>query len=173
MKSLFPFDFGGGGHWFRVFNVSNAMSVSQLTILFGTMTGNAEDLATQIQERADAAGVSTTLKDLAKYPAEALKQEQEVAIVISTWGEGDPPDEAEEFCFAVFDGKVKDLASLRYSIVALGDSSYDDFCGCGRKLDEALRKQGATRVMDRVELDIDFEDGFASWLDQYEAYLKS
>ena len=145
----------------------------KLTILFGTMTGNAEDLATQVQERADETGLQTEIKDLADYPAESLKEESEVAIVISTWGEGDPPDEAEDFCYAVLDQKVTGLNHLKYAIVALGDSSYDDFCGCGRKLDEALSAQGATRVIDRVDLDIDFEEGFETWLEKYTEYLKA
>lgn len=149
------------------------MSDKNLTILFGTMTGNAEDLATQIQERADELGFATDVKDLAAYPAEDLSQETEVAIVISTWGEGDPPDEAEDFCFGIYDKKISDLENVRYSIVGLGDSSYDDFCGCSRKLDESLEKHGATRVMDRVDLDIDFEDGFEAWLEKYSEYLKS
>lgn len=148
------------------------MSDKQLTILFGTMTGNAEDLATQIQEKADELGYSTELKDLAEYPAEQLASENEVAIVISTWGEGDPPDEAEDFCFAVYDGKVSDVSKLRYSIVSLGDSSYDEFCGCGKKLDESLTKMGATRVIERPDLDIDFEDGFEEWLGKYAEYLQ-
>ena len=149
------------------------MSNQKLTILFGTMTGNAEDLATQIQEKADELGFTTDLRDLADYPAEDLAEESEVAIVISTWGEGDPPDEAEDFCFALYDGKVSGLENLRYCVVALGDSSYDDYCGCGRKIDETLKKQGATRVMDRVDLDIDFEDGFEAWLEKYAEYLES
>jgi len=149
------------------------MSDQKLTVLFGTMTGNAEDLATQIQEKADELGITTELKDLADYPAENLANESEVAIVISTWGEGDPPDEAETFYYNIIDEKVSGLGKLRYAIVALGDSSYDDFCGCGRKLDESLAKLGATRVMDRVDLDIDFEEGFEAWLENYVTYLQA
>ena len=150
-----------------------SMSDPKLTVLFGTMTGNAEDLATQIQEKADELGFETSLKDLADYPATELAGESEVAIVISTWGEGDPPDEAETFYYDIVDEKVAGLGKLKYTIVALGDSSYDDFCGCGRKLDESLTKQGAKRVMDRIDLDIDFEDGFEAWLEKYAAYLEA
>lgn len=149
------------------------MSEQKLTVLFGTMTGNAEDLATLIQEKADEIGFETELKDLADYPAQELADESEVAIVISTWGEGDPPDEAEDFFYDVIDKKVAGLGNLKYAIVALGDSSYDDFCGCGRKLDESLSEQGATRVFDRVDLDIDFEEGFEAWLEGYGEYLQS
>jgi len=149
------------------------MSEQKLTVLFGTMTGNAEDLATLIQEKADEIGFETELKDLADYPAQELADESEVAIVISTWGEGDPPDEAEDFFYDVIDKKVAGLGKLKYAIVALGDSSYDDFCGCGRKLDESLSEQGATRVFDRVDLDIDFEEGFEAWLEGYGEYLQS
>ncbi len=149
------------------------MSDNKLTVLFGTMTGNAEDLATQIQEKADELGFETQLKDLAEYPAGDLAKESEVAIVISTWGEGDPPDEAEDFYYAIVDGKVPGLDNLKFSMVSLGDSSYDDFCGCGRKLEESLTKQGASRVMDRVDLDIDFEEGFEAWLEGYASYLQA
>ncbi len=149
------------------------MSDKYLKVFYGTMTGNAEDLATQVQEKADELGYETDLVDLADYPAADLAKEKEISIVISTWGDGDPPDEAEQFCFDLYDGKVDSLAGLKYSIVALGDSSYDDFCGCGRKVDESLSKLGATRVLERPDLDIDFEDGFEEWLEKYVAYLQS
>ena len=101
-----------------------------------------------------------------------LKNEKKLAIVISTWGEGDPPDDAEEFCFDLYDGKAGDLPGVEFSVCSLGDSSYDDFCGCGRKVEEALVKAGAKKILDRADLDVDFEDGYEEWANKFIATLK-
>ncbi|MGF1530438.1 MAG: flavodoxin domain-containing protein [Puniceicoccaceae bacterium] len=140
---------------------------NKLKILFGTMTGNAEECANTLSEKCQAAGIETEVQDLADYPAESLQNEERVAIVISTWGEGDPPDDAEEFCYGVYDQKAGDLPNLEFAVCALGDTSYDEFCGCGKKLEEALLKSGAKKIFDRTDLDVDFEDGFNEWADNF------
>ncbi|MDD4350530.1 MAG: flavodoxin domain-containing protein [Opitutales bacterium] len=148
------------------------MSKESVSVYFGTMTGNAEELATRTRDAIADLGIKVTMEDLAKVPAARIAGDGEAVFVISTWGDGEPPDEAEEFYYAVVDGKAGSIENLRYAVVALGDSSYDDFCGCGRKLDEALEKQGAQRVLSRVDLDIDYDEGFEGWLERYLAYLQ-
>ena len=82
-------------------------------------------------------------------------------MIISTWGEGDPPSEAEDFCNDLYEGEgVPDLAHLDFAVCGLGDTGYDVFCGCGKDVDAALEKHGATRFIDRVDLDVDFDDDF-------------
>jgi sulfite reductase (NADPH) flavoprotein alpha-component len=144
-----------------------------IKILFGTMTGNAEECANVLADKLKESGVDAEVGDAADYPVENLQQEETVALVFSTWGEGDPPDDAEDFCYDLYDGKAGSLPNLRFAVCALGDSSYDDFCGCGRKIEEALIKAGSQKIMDRVELDVDFEDGFEEWADRFVAAVRS
>jgi len=142
------------------------MSDQKVKVLFGTMTGNAEELANDLAERLETAGIGAEVADAAEYDVPNLQSESKVAIVISTWGEGDPPDDAEDFCFDLYDGKAGDLSKMQFAICSLGDSSYDDFCGCGRKVEESLIKAGAKKIIDRVDLDVDFEEGYEKWADQ-------
>lgn len=143
-----------------------------IKILFGTMTGNAEELANDLSDKLSDVGYRTTVEDAGNYDVTNLRNEKRVAIVISTWGEGDPPDDAEDFCFDLYDGKAGELPELEFSVCSLGDSSYDDFCGCGRKVEEALLKAGARKIVDRADLDVDFEDGYEAWAENLVAALK-
>ena len=139
------------------------MEKKPIKVLFGTMTGNSEDLAEQTVEKLKEAGYDVALESLDGFETDKFSGMQRAIIVISTWGEGDPPDECEDFCFALYDGKAPDLKHLDYCVLALGDSSYDDFCGCGRKVDDAVHKLGGQRFMDRKQLDVDFDDDFDAW----------
>ncbi len=134
-----------------------------LLILYGTETGNAEDLAEQTLNRAQEAGIEARMENVFNFPPEKLKEEQRVAIIISTWGEGDPPDEATDFCEALNNDEVTGLDNLEYTVCALGDTGYDDFCGCGRRVDESLARNGAKAILARKECDVDFEDPFEEW----------
>jgi len=142
-------------------------------VLFGTMTGNAEDLANDLVDKLKEAGQQAEARDVADMPVSELQGMQLAAVIISTWGEGDPPDSAEEFCFDVYDGKPGGLSGLSFGVCSLGDSSYEDFCGCGRKVEEALVKQGATKIVDRVDLDVDFEDGYEEWAARFIAAVSA
>lgn len=141
------------------------MEKKPVTVFFGTMTGNAEDLAERTAERLNTEGHESSLVSLDDYEPSDLANVQRAIVVISTWGEGDPPDECEDFCYSLYDGEVSDLQNMDYCVFALGDSSYDDFCGCGRKVDESLSQHGATCFMERKEVDVDFDDDFDEWLE--------
>ena len=127
------------------------------------MTGNAEELAEDLAEKLGKIGYATEVRDAGDYDVENLQNERKLAVVISTWGEGEPPDDAEDFCFALYEGKAGELPDLEFAVCALGDTSYDDFCGCGRRVEEALLKAGASKIIDRVDLDVDFEGGYDEW----------
>ncbi len=134
-----------------------------IKILYGTMTGNAEELAEDLAEKLGKIGYATEVRDAGDYDVENLQNERKLAVVISTWGEGEPPDDAEDFCFALYEGKAGELPDLEFAVCALGDTSYDDFCGCGRRVEEAFLKAGASKMIDRVDLDVDFEGGYDEW----------
>ena len=135
-----------------------------MTILFGSQTGNGEAIARQLESEARARGFAVKLESLADFKPASLKRERLVTFVISTHGEGDPPDDAELFHEFLLSGKAPKLDGLKFSILALGDSSYVNFCQTGREFDERLEALGATRIAPMVECDVDFEEDASAWM---------
>lgn len=143
-----------------------------LYIIYGTMTGNAENLAETLGKRCEAEGIAHEVVSVEDWPLERFKDAGRTVLIFSTWGDGEPPDEAVDFCEDVYDDKAE-VSHLEYAVVGLGDSSYDDFCGCARRLDEAFERGGAKRLIERVELDVDYDDDFADWLDRFFAAISA
>ena len=100
------------------------------------------------------------------YPLKDLAGERLLTVVISTHGDGDPPDDARGFVEHITGKRAPKLEGLAYAVLALGDSSYPKFCETGRQVDERLAALGARRLLPRVECDVDFERLAAPWLDQ-------
>ncbi|MDT8399287.1 MAG: assimilatory sulfite reductase (NADPH) flavoprotein subunit [Pseudomonadales bacterium] len=141
-----------------------ASSPSTLTILFGSQTGNAEAVAQQVLAAARDHGIQATLLDMAAYKPRDLKKEQALLLVVSTQGEGDPPDSAQELHAFLHGNKAPQLDGLRYSVLALGDSSYEYFCKTGKDFDQRLSELGAERVHERVDCDLDYDDAAEQWI---------
>ena len=144
---------------------AQAEASEPLTILYGSQTGNAEDVAEQLRERAEAAGLNATVHDMLDYKPKDLKKEQNLIVCVSTHGEGDPPDNAEELHEFLFGKKAPKLDGLRFSVLAFGDTSYDNFCQTGKDFDAQLEKLGGKRMAERVDLDVDFDDAAEAWID--------
>lgn len=138
----------------------------QLTVLYGSQTGNAQTLAEQFKSEAESQGIATTLISLADYKPRNILKEQYVVLMVSTHGEGDPPDDAEIFHEFIFADKAPDLSNLSYGVLALGDSSYEQFCQTGIEFDQQFAKLGATRLVDRVDCDLDFAEDAQQWQQQ-------
>lgn len=136
-----------------------------LTILYGSQTGNGEAIAAALAAQAGEQGFATTLHSLADYRQSNLRRESLVVFVVSTHGEGDPPDDAELFHEFLLSPRAPQLPELGYAVLALGDSSYVNFCQTGRELDVRLAELGARRLLPIAECDVDFEADAASWSD--------
>src|SRR5690554_2419285 len=138
----------------------------ELTVLFGSQTGNAEELAQRLAARALDRGVSAKAIDMADYKPRQLKNEQYLAVLASTHGEGDPPDNALDLHEFLHGKKAPKLDGLRYSVLSLGDSSYEHFCKTGQDFDNKLAALGATALAERVDCDVDYEDQAEDWINR-------
>jgi uncharacterized iron-regulated membrane protein/flavodoxin len=145
---------------------------NSVLILFGTVTGNAESLAQRTAEVIARRGFDVRVKDMAHYTVDALSQESCVVIITSTYGNGEPPDDAAPFWEGVVQRDGLNLRGIKFSVLALGNSTYDHFCKCGRDLDAALERHGATRLYPRVDCDVDYDVPAKRWTEGVIASLQ-
>lgn len=145
--------------------LDNAPEGASLHILFGSRSGNAESVARQLRSAVSSAGIQVRLTDLNDYNPENIQQETNIVLVVSTYGDGNPPASAQSFYDYLFSGKITSL-HLNYSVCALGDSSYERFCQAGFDFDNRLHALGARRILERTEFDIDYEDRAGAWFKQ-------
>jgi sulfite reductase (NADPH) flavoprotein alpha-component len=135
-----------------------------LTLLWGSQTGTAEGLAKRFAKEANTRGFDAKVADLGAYPVGKLATERNLIVLTSTYGDGEPPDNAAGFWSALKDEAAPRLESLRYSVLALGDTNYAGFCQFGKDCDERLLALGASRVFARTDCDIDYEEPAKQWL---------
>lgn len=134
-------------------------------ILYGTVTGTAETLANKLATELRSDGVTTRVRDMAHCQPGVLTQANCVLLVVSTYGDGEPPDDAVHFWESVVRGNGLDLRGVHYSVLALGNTTYDQFCKCGRDFDAALERHGARRIYPRVDCDVDYDAPARLWFD--------
>ena len=134
-----------------------------LTILFGTHTGHCEEIAHQLEARANQKGIATKLISLYDYKVRDLNKEENLALIVSTHGEGEPPLMAEGLLDFVKNGKAK-INNLKYSVLALGDRSYKFFCQTGIEFDKWFGKLGGTEIQALVKCDVDYEAQATKWI---------
>ena len=139
-------------------------SSQPLTVLYGTESGNSEELAALSAKVAKKRGFKPAVKNMAEISPDDLGKVENLLVIVSTWGEGDPPEAAVDFYGELMNG-ARELKDLRFSVCALGDTSYEQFCKIGKDVDARLEELGGTRVAPRQDCDVDFEEAHASWLD--------
>ncbi len=134
-----------------------------LTILYGTETGNCRELAKGLAASAAERGLSPEVFDMSNYKTRRLKDEQDLLIIVSTYGEGDPPQPSVGFFEFVEGKRAPKLEGVRFAVLALGDSTYDLYCEAGKRIDRRFEELGAERLQPRVDCDIDYDDPAADW----------
>ena len=140
-----------------------AAARERLHVFFASQTGNGEAVARALGMEAERAGVAVDVQSLAGLRPAALKKLKHAAFIISTHGEGDPPDDALDLFDYLQSPRAARLENLRFRVLALGDRSYSQFCAAGRQLEALLLARGAETFADRVECDIDYQQAASAW----------
>jgi sulfite reductase (NADPH) flavoprotein alpha-component len=141
------------------------VAVPSLTIISASHTNNGRKICEKLLAAVQATGVQARMIKAGDYQPREIAKEKLLYIVISTHGDGDPPDEARGLYEFLGTKRAPQLPELQYSVLALGDTSYPKFCEAGRVVDERLAKLGAKRLLPRVDCDVDFEKLAKTWSD--------
>ncbi|MBV7434920.1 sulfite reductase subunit alpha [Cardiobacteriaceae bacterium TAE3-ERU3] len=136
-----------------------------LTILYGSQTGNAEDLAWQCADLAKEHGLAALVVDMDDCSLDSLAETERLLVITSTYGEGEMPDNAEALWEDINGEAAPKLDKTFFSVLALGDTAYEHFCLAGKQWDARLEALGAERVGERVDCDVDFDDAAKAWMD--------
>ena len=142
-----------------------SVATKKISLAFGTETGNAKRLATQLAAVSKRKGVNAKLTDLSQYRFSDLTKEEYFFVVISTQGEGEPPIPAKKFYDHIHENQLS-LSNLKFSVLALGDSSYPMFCKTGEDVDAQFEKFGAKRVVSLQKCDVDYEEEAFQWFEK-------
>ena len=138
----------------------------KITVLSASQTGNARRVAEQLLVQLQEASLDAQLVAAGDYKAKNIASEDILLIVASTQGEGEPAEEAVSLHKFLHGKKAPQLAQLSYAVLALGDTSYPNYCQAGKDFDAALEKLGATRLAERVDCDLDFQTASEAWRTQ-------
>lgn len=136
---------------------------ARLTVLYGSQTGNGREIAEGLADDAQTRGLQVRVLSMGEYRYQELSKEQMLLLVVSTHGDGEPPDDAYALHELLHSARAPRLDRLCYAVLGLGDSSYDRFCQTAKEFDERLAALGATRVLDRVDCDVDYRARVEAW----------
>ena len=139
-------------------------TIANLTVLYGSETGHSQELAEKLAAKASNRNIAAKVVSMYDYDFQNIRNEENLAIIVSTHGEGDPPDMAVDFYKFVTTKNAPKLGKLNYSVLALGDKSYRNFCKTGEDIDIAIKYLGAFRITPMVKCDVDYEVNADIWM---------
>ena len=145
----------------------------RITVLYGSQTGNGQALAENYAAELKHSGYNAVLISMADFKARQLKDEKYLVVVVSTHGDGDPPDDAIDFIEQLESKKAPQLEHLSFAVLALGDSSYPDFCSTGLAIDARLADLGGQRFAECAKADLDIEAVAEPWWQGLQTNLKT
>ncbi|WP_323118981.1 bifunctional nitrate reductase/sulfite reductase flavoprotein subunit alpha [Burkholderia alba] len=145
----------------------------KVVLLWASQTGNIESLTDRYATQLMDSGFEIRTACMADYPLAGLAKAQYVLLMTSTFGDGDPPDNGQEFWAALRADDAARIDGVHYAVLAFGDRNYDPFCGYGRRLDARLAELGASPLLARVDCDVEFQPAADAWLEQAIARIKA
>lgn len=145
--------------------VATSVAAKKLAVLYGTESGNSESLADKTVKAAKKKGIKASLHNMADLAPKELAKFDNIAVIVSTWGDGEPPEALEGFHTSFMQESI-DLKGTSFTVCALGDTSYDKFCQTGKEIDQRLEDFGAQRLLKRQDCDVDFDAAYSAWAEQ-------
>ena len=140
------------------------MSASDLLLIFGTETGNAEELAEDAGHLSRNLDFTPKVIDMEDISLEDISSSKRLIVICSTWGEGEQPVNAQKLYDSVNGSEDHCLEGVNFAVIALGDTAFEFFCESGKEWDEILQKKGGSRVVERIDCDVDYEDYVQEWI---------
>ena len=140
------------------------MSENEILIIFGTETGNAEELSDTASRLASDYDLIGKVMDMEDVTTDILAESKNLMVICSTWGDGEQPDNAEDLYESTNNLNDGDLKGLKFSVLALGDTAFDLFCESGKEWDNVLEEKGGERIIDRIDCDTDYDDYAEDWI---------
>lgn len=144
-----------------------------ITLLSASQTGNARHLAEQLRDHLVAHKLNVELYSAGEYKFKQIHKTTTLIIIASTQGEGDPPEEAIAFYKYLHSKKASEMKETSYAVFGLGDTSYEHFCKAGKDFDERIAQLGATRLLPRVDADVEYQAVADEWIKQLTELLKA
>jgi len=141
------------------------MSDNTLLLIFGTETGNAEELAEDAANMAKGFDLEATVMDMEDIEPDDISTSKRLIVVCSTWGEGEQPVNAQDLYDAVEETEEGSMEGVNFAVLALGDTAFELFCESGKEWDTILEEKGGNRVNDRIDCDTDYDDYAEEWLE--------
>ena len=141
------------------------MSDNSLLLIFGTETGNAEELAEDAANMAKGFDLEATVMDMEDIEPDDITTSKRLIVVCSTWGEGEQPVNAQDLYDTVTETEDGSMDGVNFAVLALGDTAFEFFCESGKEWDTILEEKGGNRVNDRIDCDTDYDDYAEEWLE--------
>ncbi|MEC7708374.1 MAG: flavodoxin domain-containing protein [Candidatus Thermoplasmatota archaeon] len=148
------------------------MSDRKLLVIFGTETGNAEELAEDTGSMAAKFDLEPSIMDMEDITPDDISDAKRLIVICSTWGEGEQPVNAQDLYDAVSDSEDGFMEGVNFAVLALGDTAFEFFCESGKEWDSIIEEKGGTRMNERIDCDTDYDDYAEEWIEQTLGLMK-